>query len=234
MNCIIIDDDDLAIEIMQNLCKLDQTLNVKACFSNAIDAIKYLSAHHDIDVIFLDIHMPSFTGFDLIKTLNPPLRTILTTSDKNLAINAFEYNYIIDYLAKPIEAKRFLKAIEKLKTMHILNEGHSSKEPPFPKKLFVNINRKLVSVTIAEINFIEAKGDYIILSTSKNSIIVHSSLKKIQDRLPNKTFIKVHRSYIINIEKIIDIEDNSVLIHKTLIPVSRSHRKILLNHINLL
>ncbi len=236
MNCIIIDDDELAIEIVQDLCKLDKTLQVKACFSNTIQALKYLSTNHkDIDFIFLDIHMPSFTGFELIKTLNIPLKVILITSDKTLAINAFEYNYIIDYLTKPIENERFLKAIDRLRKIDIIKNNHSDhKETPVSEKLFVNINKKLIGLDLNSINYIEAKGDYIAIHSNSNNLIVHSSLKKIQDRLPVKQFIKVHRSYIINIEKIVDIEDNSIVINKSVIPISRTHRKTLIEHLNLL
>ncbi len=236
MNCIIIDDDELAIEIIHDLCKLDNTINVKARFSNAIKAIKYLSTNHtSIDFIFLDIHMPSFTGFELIKTLNIPLKVILITSDKSLAINAFEYNYIIDYLTKPIEGDRFLKAIDRLRKINIVENTQSSgQETAISEKIFVNINKKLVGLNLNDINYIEAKGDYIIIHNNSNNLIVHCSLKKIQKRLPTKAFVKVHRSYIINIAKIVDIEDNSIVINKSVIPISRSHRKTLLEHLNLL
>ncbi|MFV0566035.1 MAG: LytR/AlgR family response regulator transcription factor [Flavobacteriaceae bacterium] len=235
MNCIIIDDDEFAIEIIQSLCKLDKSLHVKASFSNAIEAIKYLSENHgEIDFIFLDIHMPSFTGFELIKTLNIPLKIILITGDKSLAVNAFEYNYIIDYLTKPIDGKRFLKAIDKLRKINIVEPQTEQRETSFSEKIFVNINKKLVGLDLAEINFIEAKGDYIVIHTNANNLIVHSSLKKIQDVLPEKTFVKVHRSFVVNIEKIVDIEDYSILINKNVIPISRSQRKVLMEYLTLL
>lgn len=205
-------------------------------FSNAMQAIKYLN-QNDIDLIFLDIHMPDFTGFDFINTLKSPPKVILTTSDHNFAIQAFEYECIIDYLVKPITSERFLKAIEKTKAAATLANKLSASAAsvtPEVNDLYVNIDRRLIKIDIQSIYLIEAKGDYINIKTDLNNFRVHSSLKKIQNKLPENIFVKVHRSYLINIHKIIDIEDNSVLINKDVIPVSRSNRSDLMKRLNLL
>jgi len=237
MNCIIIDDEATARTIIVQLCTNVPSLNVLEEFPNAIQAMKYLN-QNEVDLIFLDIHMPDFTGFDFIQTLKNPPKIILTTSDSQFAIEAFEYDCIVDYLVKPITLTRFEKAIQKARTTKIeanLTASHpTEKDTSSANDLYINIDRRLIKLDIPSIYLIEAKGDYINVKTEDKSYTVHSTLKKIEDKLPNDLFLKVHRSYIINIKKIIDIEDNSVLIKRDVIPVSRSNRPELMKRLNLL
>mmetsp|Transcript_32020 Transcript_32020/g.37333 ORF Transcript_32020/g.37333 Transcript_32020/m.37333 type:complete len:235 (+) Transcript_32020:853-1557(+) len=234
MDCIIIDDDATARLIIKELCLKSKEINVVDEFSSAIDAIKYLNTS-SVDLVYLDIHMPTFSGFDFIQTLkNPPL-IVLTTSDKNLALEAFEFKSVVDYLVKPITKERFEKSLEKLKA--ISNSTIEQVKPVEKSKLdfiYVNVDRRLVKVSIPSIYLIEAKGDYINIKTQEKNYIVHSTLKKIEDKLPVDSFFKVHRSFIINISEIIDIEDNTVLIKKDVIPVSRSKKSELMKKLNLL
>lgn len=236
MNCIIIDDEITARVLIAQLCKTHDNLELVEDFPNAIEALKYLN-QNEVDLIFLDIHMPDFTGFDLIETLKNPPKVILTTSDANFAIQAFEYKCIIDYIVKPITAERFDKAVHKAESL-IVKDGESQpikkKGETSGKDLYVNIDRRLIKIDMSSVYLVEAKGDYIQIKTDNKNYIVHSTLKKIEEKLPDHTFLKVHRSYIINIKKIIDIEDNSVLIKKDVIPVSRSNRPELMKRLNLL
>jgi two-component system response regulator LytT len=235
MNCIIIDDEEIARAIIAEMIDRFSELHLLQEFSNAMQAIKFLN-NEEVDLIFLDIHMPDFTGFDFIQSIKNPPKVILVTSDKNFAIEAFEYDCIVDYLVKPITEDRFQKAIQKASTY-----GTNSK----PKELaalahdnsnefYINIDRRLIKIEMALVNIIEAKGDYIHIKTDGKNYIVHSTLKKIEDKLPKDLFLKVHRSFIINTKKIIDIEDNSVLIGKDVIPVSRANRSELMKRLNLL
>lgn len=240
MNCIIIDDEKLARTIISKMIIDQSDLQLTAEFNNAIDAIKFLNdATEEIDIIFLDIHMPDFTGFDFVKTLKNPPAVILCTSDSNFALQAFEYPFIMDYLIKPITDERFEKAILKVNTFiseaTSENQIHNSAvSPTIEKHLYVNIERRLVKIEIQSITIIEAKGDYILIKTETGNHTVHSSLKKIEKKLPSHLFLKVHRTYLINTNKIIDFEDNSVLIGKNVVPVSRSNRSELLNRLNTL
>ena len=215
MNCIIIDDEATARAVIGQLCSQVEKLNVLEEFPNAIQAIKYLN-QNEVDLIFLDIHMPDFTGFDFIDTLKNPPKIILTTSDSNFAIQAFEYECIVDYLVKPITLERFQKAIKKAETKEKPKTEEKTKsnnvETSSGNDLYVNIDRRLIKIDIPSIYLVEAKGDYINVKTEDKNYTVHSTLKKIEDKLPDSLFLKVHRSYIINVDKIIDIEDNSVLI----------------------
>ena len=234
MNCIIIDDEIMAIAIIAQMISSHKDMIVLEEFSNAIKAIKYLN-QNQVDVIFLDIHMPDFTGFDFIQTIKNPPKVILITSDKNFAIEAFEYECIVDYLIKPITVDRFEKAVQKLKSAKEIVKTIEEKLPAdTDTEFYINIDRRLIKIEFASVNVVEAKGDYILIKTEAKNYTVHSTLKKIEYKLPADLFLKVHRSFIINIKKIIDIEDNSVLIAKEVIPVSRANRPELMKRLNLL
>ncbi|MFV8358007.1 LytR/AlgR family response regulator transcription factor [Flavobacterium sp. XS1P32] len=235
MNCIIIDDEEMARAIITKLIVVCSELKLVQEFPNAIQAIKFLN-HTEVDLIFLDIHMPDFTGFDFIQSLKNPPKVILVTSDKNFAIEAFEYECVIDYLVKPITEDRFQKAIQKANSYKIAPKTLEVKPTveDNANEFYVNIDRRLIKIEMASVNIVEAKGDYIHIKTENKNYVVHSTLKKIEDKLPKDLFLKVHRSFIINTKKIIDIEDNSVLIAKDVIPVSRANRPELMKRLNLL
>lgn len=227
----------MARAIIAQMISNHKGLNLVKEFSNAMQAIKYLNQNH-VDLIFLDIHMPDFTGFDFIQTIKSPPKVILITSDKNFAIEAFEYECIVDYLVKPIAEVRFQKAIVKVNAAQI-SSSNAPKEVKLnaddtSKEFYVNIDRRLIKIEFDLVTVVEAKGDYIHIKTDSINYVVHSTLKKIEDKLPKDLFLKVHRSYIINTKKIIDIEDNSVLIAKDVIPVSRANRPELMKRLNLL
>jgi two-component system response regulator LytT len=235
MNCIIIDDDEMARAIIAEMINRFSDLDLLQEFPNAIQAIKFLN-NEQVDLIFLDIHMPDFTGFDFIQSIKSPPKVILVTSDKNFAIEAFEYECIVDYLVKPITEDRFQKAIQKASTY---KKDSNQKELATVagdnrNEFYINIDRRLIKIEMASVNIVEAKGDYIHIKTDGKNYVVHSTLKKIESKLPKDLFLKVHRSFVINTKKIIDIEDNNVLIGKDVIPVSRANRPELMKRLNLL
>ncbi len=236
MDCIIIDDEKMARVIIKTLCNEIDDLHISGEFSNAMQAMKFLN-ENTVDLIFLDIHMPNFSGLDFIKSLKNPPKIILTTSDTKFAIEAFEYDFILDYLVKPIKLPRFIKAIEKVNKQEISSKSKASQvknTPDVENDFYINIDRRLIKIDLPSIYLIEAKGDYIKIKTENQDYTVHSTLKKIEEKLPESLFLKIHRSYIINLKKIVDIEDNSVLIKKDVIPVSRSKRPELMKRLDLL
>lgn len=238
MKCIIVDDEATARAIMEELCGNLPDFEVVAQFPNALEALKYLN-QNEIDVIFLDIHMPLLTGIDFIRTLKNPPKVVFTTSDKEFAIEAFEYDFIVDYLIKPIAHHRFQKTIGKLKsafapTLAGTGDRAHTLEGRKEEDLYINIDRRLIKLKLGDILLIEAKGDYIEIKTVQTTHRVHSTLKKIKEKLPESLFMQIHRSYIINFTKIIDIQDNSVLIERNVIPISRSQRPNLMQRLNLL
>ena len=234
MKYIIIDDDETARLVIQKLSSKSEKLSFVEEFSSAIEAIKFLH-NNTVDLIFLDIHMPSFSGMDFIKTLKDAPKIILTSSDKNFALEAFEYENVVDYLLKPISTDRFDKALQKLASF-----SNSLEKPDYTIQsdsfnyLFVHVDKKLVKINIPDIYLIEAKGDYISIKTDKKNYIVHATLKKIEEKIPANIFLRIHRSFIINTNEIIDIQDNSVLIKKSVVPISRTYKSILLKKLNLL
>lgn len=206
-------------------------------FDNAIEAIKFLN-QFKVDLVFLDIHMPGFTGIDFIQTLKNPPKIVMTTSDTEFAIASYEYEAIVDYLVKPITQERFQKCIQKVKNSSSAPSSTAStvneQENGLGEDLYINIDRRLIKLKFAEILLIEAKGDYINIKTESKDYLVHTTLKKILEKLPEDKFLQIHRSYVINFNKIVDIEDNSVLIEKSVIPISRSNRPELMRRLNLL
>ncbi len=233
MDCIIIDDEAMSRAIIVQMIKEHSNYNIKEEFNSAIDAIKYLN-QNEVDLIFLDIHMPNFSGIDFIQTIKNQTKVILITADKNYAIEAFEYENVVDYLVKPLVKERFIKAIEK--SDRRLSVPFFKKPTPdeLSNELYININRKLIKIQFDKISLIESKGDYIYIKTDTKSYTVHSTLKKIIDKLPKDIFMKVHRCFIINTNQIVDIEDNTILLGKDIIPLSRTNRKELMLRLNLL
>ncbi|MAU16984.1 MAG: DNA-binding response regulator [Muricauda sp.] len=236
MNCIIVDDEAAARAIVSQLCSKVPEINIMDEFDSAIDAIKFLN-QYKVDVIFLDIHMPGFTGIDFIQTLKNPPKIVMTTSDTDFAIASYEYEAIVDYLVKPITHERFQKCVQKVKNSSVAKpqaDASEEQENASGEDLYINIDRRLIKLKYAEILLIEAKGDYINIKTETKDYLVHTTLKKILEKLPEDRFLQIHRSFVINFNKIIDIEDNSVLIEKSVVPISRSNRPELMRRLNLL
>lgn len=242
MKCIIVDDEKFSREILSLLILKSYDLVLVGEFENAIEAIKYLNDNNSVDLIFLDIHMPNFSGFDFIKTIKNSPQIILVTTDKNFAMEAFNYDCISDYLLKPLQEERFEKAIQKakfnnnkfLKPKVTYNESITSYKNLSTEEIYINIDKRLIKLDISTIKFIQAKGDYIFIKTETVNYTVHNTLKKIEEKLPKLIFLKIHRSYIINLNKIIDIQDSTVLIGSDIIPISKNNRLVLMESLNLL
>ena len=224
LKCIIIDDEATSIAVIEHFCSKSELVHVAATFDNAMQGLTYAN-QQDLDLIFLDIHMPSLSGFDFIEHLTNPPQIILTTSDPKFALEAFQYPCIIDYLVKPLTFSRFLKSLLKASSLQQTNNSNA---------IFVNIDRRLIKIDIHSIYYIEAKGNYVSIRTENEEFKVHTSFKNMESKLTAPFFFKAHRSYIININKIVDIEDNSILIQNKVIPLSRSNRAKLLSKLNII
>lgn len=243
MKCIIIDDEIMARAIIRELITSRTEYVVEEEFDSAIEAIKYLNKKK-VDLIFLDIHMPDFNGFDFIDSLKHNVKIVLITSDKEFAITAFEYDNVVDYLVKPISEERFDKAIKKISNINNgnINTTNSITKRNNPEKIsedfessfYINIGKRLIKIDTNSILYFQAKGDYVTIKTESNNYVMHNTLKKIENKLPGGMFFKSHRSYLINTKKIIDIEENTVLIGKDVVPVSRRNRPQLMKSLKLL
>lgn len=228
MKCIIIDDEKIARAALKKLCEKVDFLEPVAEFNNPLQAIDFLNTE-EIDLVFLDIHMPDFSGFDFLNSVKNVPEVIITTSDDNFGVQAFEYD-VSDYILKPVSTPRFIKAVNKVRDERMSAEKNEpdSKE----RHIFINVNSRLVRLSYDDILFLEARGDYVQIQTPQKKHLVHATMKRFSEKLPSKRFVQVHRSYIVNINKIIDIEDNSILIAEEIIPISRSNKDDLLNRLN--
>lgn len=243
MNCIIIEDDQFYIDFIVEYCK-KLNIQVNSIYKDSVIAFQEIDKIADTDVIFLDIHMPDISGFDILKNLSNCQVVIVSADDQN-AIKAFDFS-VTDYLQKPFTFERFLRAVNKVKeklNIHQVKEEVKEIDEPirsvfFPKSsgsIYVNINKKLVKIIIEDINIVEAKGDYVLIKLeSGGNLIVHSTLKKINDKLPNDIFVQVHRSFVINIKKIVDIEESTIVVNRDVIPISRGNKSTLLEKLNII
>ena len=231
MKCIIVDDNKLARMALKQLVSQVSALELVAECNDAIEALDSLNSIQ-VDLLLLDIEMPDMTGLDLIRKLgnNKPL-IIFTTAKTDYAVEAFELN-VVDYLVKPIALPRFKQAIEKAQeTIESNKQEVKVEEQGF---VFVKDNGVLKRIAIDDILFLEAMGDYVKVHTAQKFHVVHATLKSIEEKLPSSKFIRVHRSYIVAINKIDYIQEGTISIGKTTIPVADTHKSNLNKRLNLL
>ena len=219
MTCVIVDDDKMSRTGLEYLCSKRIDLELIGSFENISEASQ---AFENImpDLVLLDIEMPGGTGFELLDKLPVRPNVIIVSSKEHYAYDAFEYE-AVDYLKKPVAKQRFDQAIDKITTSE---KSHTS--------LFVRSEGRLIQLQYADIHYVEKIGDYVRFQTQDQSYIVHSTIKSIAERLPAPMFTKVHRSYVVNIQNIVDIEDSSLVIGSKVIPISRGHKQGLINRLN--
>jgi DNA-binding LytR/AlgR family response regulator len=229
MRCLIVDDDELSRNIMEDLVAETPELElVKSC-SSAMEAFGILNSD-EIDLIFLDVDMPKMTGLDLIRSLDVLPQVILITAHSEFAAESYEYN-VTDFVVKPISHARFIKAVEKAKRN--LAKG-SSLEGSNTKTLFIKTDSRLVQVFTKNIMYIEALGNYVNVYTTNGKYIVLSTMKDIENRLGMPDFMRVHRSFIVRVDKIESIEDNFIHITQKSIPIGKNYREELMKSLNFL
>ena len=233
MNCIIIEDDELALKIIEEFVNKTSGLNLLHSFTNAVEAINSIQPEEEIHLIFLDIELPEMSGMEFLDSLeNPPLVIIISSKDK-YAVDAFEYD-VVDYLVKPINYARFFKAVEKARR----NYQRDLLDKIGKEEIFIKKNSMLVRLKYDDILWVEALENYVIFNTFDEKYTIHFTMKAIEQKLPTSKFTRVHRSYIVNTGSIDVIEDNSVLIKvqdgtKT-IPIGKSYKDKLMGDINLM
>jgi DNA-binding LytR/AlgR family response regulator len=231
MKCIIVDDNTMARMALKQLVAQVPSLDLVAECEDAEDALTSLNSTQ-VDLVLLDIEMPGMSGLELIKKLgNTKPLIIFTTAKKDYAVEAFELS-VVDYLIKPIALPRFKQAVEKAsEALESNKEEVKVEEQGF---VFVKDNGVLKRISIDDILFLEAMGDYVKVHTSQKFHVVHATLKSIEEKLPAAKFIRVHRSYIVAINKIDYIQEGTISIGKTTIPVADTHKSNLNKRLNLL
>lgn len=230
-NCIIIDDEQQGRRLLENYCNKIDNLVVVGSYKSAIHAFEGMRTN-DIDIIFLDIQMPELSGIDFLKSLKRnKAKVILTTAYREYALEGFELD-AIDYLLKPIGFSRFLRAIEKVKEIHekstsnvVENIRESGKET-----IQIKSNKKQYKVSLLDILYIQSENEYIsYITKTYGKLMVYGTLKNVIDTLPNTSFIRIHRSYIVNLSHIKYVEGNRVCIEDNFLPISETYRKTFFN-----
>ncbi|MBY0347481.1 MAG: response regulator [Hydrotalea flava] len=220
MKCIAIDDEPLALQIISQYCEKIPFLQLENIFTNPNDAIQYLS-ENKMDLLFLDIQMPDINGLQLYKNLtNKPL-VIFTTAFKDFAVEGFNVD-AIDYLLKPFDYNRFLKAAYKAKEYQ---EFLSSQELQL-NSIYVKVNYEMMKINLKDIELIEALDDYIKIHIKPYPVLTLMTLKSMQEKLPNKEFVRVHRSYIVPISKVDKFNKNKILVAGKEIPIGSSYSDV--------
>ena len=224
-NCIIVEDEPLAAEILQDYIRQVPFLQLKGVCADAIFAIELLKKEK-IDLVFLDIHLPRLRGLDFIKTLKKPPHIIITSAYDQYALQGYEYN-VLDYLLKPVEFSRFLMAVNKISP-----DGGSAatlvnnQENTGHEFLFMNVGKKKVRIRLSEILYIESLKEYIRITTKTKSLIAKFQLGQMSELLSANNFLRIHRSYIVAIDKIDAFTATDVEINNKLIPIGRGYREV--------
>ncbi len=206
MKCIIVDDEPLAHDILSDYVSKLKNLELVNTYTNPIEAFSSIE-RDKIELIFLDVQMPELTGIQFMKLLGNKAKVILTTAYQEYALDGYEHN-VVDYLLKPISFERFQKACDKIiNNVTIVDESSVELD-----HIFIKSEHKIVRIDLSSILYIEGLKDYISIYTNKERVLTLMNMKKVEELLPSKRFIRVHKSYIVSLEKISSIEKNRIYI----------------------
>ncbi len=231
LKTLIVDDEALARKSLQRLSEKAEALQLIDVVESAEAALEKIK-DQEIELLFLDVEMPGLSGLELLDQIPYMPHVVITTGNKEYAYDAFEYD-VADFLAKPISQPRFLQAIDKV--LAIENKLQAVAGSSLSNELYVKSDGKLIRLPYDKILYFENVGDYIKVITDGLGIhVIYGALKAIDERLDYPRFLKVHRSFIVNLDKVKDIEDNTLVIDKKVIPISRAHKPVLLKTINIL
>jgi two-component system, LytTR family, response regulator len=219
LKCIVIEDEPLAVKVLSDYISEVPFLDLQGTFKDAILASEYLRAH-TVELIFLDIHLPKLKGMAFLKTLINPPAVIITTAYHQYAVEGFDLN-VTDYLLKPFDFERFFMAVNKVKTVSI--EMNSSEVKDY---IFVNVQKKKVKILFSDIVFIESQKEYIRIVTTKNEFLSKMGTSEIEALLPKNLFKRIHRSFIISVQKIESFNAEMVEVNGINVPIGRGYREV--------
>jgi DNA-binding LytR/AlgR family response regulator len=227
LKCIIVEDEIMARKSLQRLCEQHEALDLVASFENAEEALMFL-ATEEIALIWLDVEMPGLSGFGLLENLTSMPQVIMTTTKTEYAFDAYQYQ-VTDYLQKPITVPRFRLAVTKALDLSTRQTSVS----PERQEIYIKVEGRYIKIPYEQILYIENVGDYVKFVTPQAQHVVHTTMKHLEGKLGNQ-FLRVHRSYIIHLEKIVDIEENNLVVANKVIPISRANKSELMNRLNML
>lgn len=227
--CLIVDDEQLARQLLEDFVSKVPMLELKGMCKNPLEAMEILK-EENIDILFLDIQMPELTGVEFVKTLVHKPAIIFTTAYSEYALEGYQLD-ILDYLVKPFPFDRFIKAVNKAIEYIDLKRNSGDAKVGDSDYLLLHADHKIYKVHLDDIEYIEGLKEYVSYYTKEKRIIVLQSLKSIEESLPSKRFIRIHRSYIVPIEKIKTLDGNQVQIGGKLIPIGRSYKDDVLKRV---
>jgi DNA-binding LytR/AlgR family response regulator len=223
IKCVLIDDEPLAMKVLQNYFNNFADFEITATFNNALEALEFIN-NNTVDAVFLDINMPMMTGFELIRLIEYKTKIIITTAFREFAAESYDLD-VLDYLVKPIPLPRFIKCIHKIEADFNLKNNIKIEPHKIEPHIFIKVDKKMVKITIDEILFIEGMKEYIKVVTTDKTYITHKSLTSLSEELPADRFMRIHKSYTIAIDKVKSIEGNRIQILSYTIPIGRNYAK---------
>ncbi|AOW17324.1 DNA-binding response regulator [Polaribacter vadi] len=218
LKCVIVDDEPMAREIIASYIDKSPNLELLESCKNASEAIVFMQ-DHKADLFFLDINMPEINGLSLAKIINSKGQIIFTTAYRDYAVDGFNLN-VVDYLLKPISFDRFLEAVQKVSTPEIIKNDNDF--------MFVRADRKMVKIDFNSILYIESLSDYVKIFTTEKTTVIRETISSLQEKLPAKKFIRIHRSFIISFKKIDSYTNEFIEINQKALPISRSYKESVL------
>jgi DNA-binding LytR/AlgR family response regulator len=227
IKCLVVDDEPLAMDVLENYIRQLDTMEFCGRCSNALDAMAFLQ-QYKVDLLFLDIQMPKLTGIDFLKTLRNPPKVIFTTAYRDYALEGYELN-VLDYLLKPVSFERFIIAVNKYHAINPINSlppvitpsALTISEEPF---IYLKADKKMVKVFLKDILYIESLKDYVKVKTTEKDIVTYQKISYLEEKLPDEKFIRIHRSYIIAIDKIKSFNTTTIDIGVEEIPIGRLYK----------
>jgi len=237
MKCIIIDDDYIVRKLIEGFVKKTRKLELLGSFENPVVALDKYANSDQIDLIFLDVEMPEMSGLELLENLKTEPRVIIISGKYKYAINAFDYD-VTDYLLKPINYSRFYKAVERASEKSGLVARDEEPRAESKEEIFVKESSSLIRIKFDDIRFIEAQENYISLQTFEKRHLIHFTMKAIEKELPEGKFIRIHRSYFVNVDRIDSITGNQINVklknETARLPIGKSYKENLMSKLNLM
>lgn len=225
ITCLAVDDEPPALDVIKKYIASVQSLELVGTCADAVEALNFIR-QHSVDLIFLDIQMPQILGTDFLRTLKKPPKVIFTTAFRKFAIEGFELD-AVDYLLKPISFERFLKAVNKVMDASLnatLSLDTEQQKTNLDSHIYLRSDRKMIKVALTDILYIESIKDYIKVIATTGTVITKQSISSIEDTLPKDMFIRIHRSFIIALNKVESFSNELVWVGKAELPISRMYR----------
>ncbi|MCB0493490.1 MAG: response regulator transcription factor [Cyclobacteriaceae bacterium] len=228
VKCVIVEDDPVSMEVMKGLVERAGFLKLQQAFNDPFKAVQWL-ADNTTDLLLLDIEMPGINGLELLKSITQKPCVIIISSKEEYAVQAFDFD-VVAYLVKPIKAySKFLNAVSKVK-----DKLKTQTSTDTPDRIFVKVDSLLIGIEFNRILWVEAFGDYVKINTAEKVFTTYNTMKTVEGKLPRNQFTRVHRSFIVNVSKIGNIDQGTLLIGKKIIPIGNSYREALMNQLNTL